>query len=690
MTGVALDSPRRGIRSDIQALRALAVLAVVFCHYFPVRAIGGFIGVDVFFVVSGFLITAHLLREIEASGRVKLSRFYARRARRLLPAAYLVLVCSLVGTLLLLPVSRWCDTAKEVFASAAYFQNWLLASKAADPLGSGASATVVRHYWSLSIEEQFYLVWPIVLVAGFALAVKLARRPRRVLGAVLLVIGGLSFWAAVVATDADLTVAYFVTYARVWEFVVGGLVAIAAPTLLRLLGRRWAVRVLLQLLGLGMIFWAIATFDTETAFPGPWAALPVLGTALVIAAGPESPRFSPMFFARAKPVQVLGDISYSIYLWHFPLYVLAPFAIGRELGTGERLVLIVVSIGLAWVTARYVEQPGRTRLLTGLSSPQFFGVLAATVAIFGLITLPVARIGGLLAEQDRASLTERSQTFCFGAGALDAECGDPFAATELLVVGPSESPRFRTPGCEKLEGSPRLMKCDFSEGDADARSVWLLGDAGVKNWKPAMLSIAQQEGWVLTMGTKGGCSVIDIGEIQANDLTRAVRCQDEAARMQEAIAQDRPDLVVVAQDSAHALAELGDSARLLREYEETAARILDQWGEAGASVAVLRDVPGTLSTSTPECLEINESSPLTCAVPRSDALPEDPFATAVEAADRPGARVIDLSDAFCDPGHCYALIGGLPVHFDSQHLSRSYSESLAPRLREQLLPLLAR
>ena len=163
MTGVSVAPRRVGIRSDIQALRAIAVVAVVVGHFFPVRLSGGFVGVDVFFVVSGFLITAHLLREIERTGRLRLSEFYVRRARRLLPAAYTVLVVSLAGALLLLPVSRWRDTAAEVFASAAYFQNWLLAVKAADFSAAGASATVVRHYWSLSVEEQFYLLWPLLM-----------------------------------------------------------------------------------------------------------------------------------------------------------------------------------------------------------------------------------------------------------------------------------------------------------------------------------------------------------------------------------------------------------------------------------------------------------------------------------------------------------------------------------------------
>ena len=199
--------------------------------------------------------------------------------------------------------------------------------------------------------------------------------------------------------------------------MVGGLLALAAPALELVLARRVVVRSLMQWVGFGMILWAIATFNTDTAFPGPWAALPVFGAALVIAAGPTAPRFTPMYVGGIRPVQMVGDISYSIYLWHFPLFVLAPFVVGRELGLAERLLLIVISIGLAWLTSRYIEQPARSRLLNNFSLPKFFGVMAATIALFGLVALPLDRISGVLVAADRAVLAERAQLSCFGAGA---------------------------------------------------------------------------------------------------------------------------------------------------------------------------------------------------------------------------------------------------------------------------------
>ena len=693
MTGVSVAPRRVGIRSDIQALRAIAVMAVVVGHFFPVRLSGGFVGVDVFFVVSGFLITAHLLREIERTGRLRLSEFYVRRARRLLPAAYTVLVVSLAGALLLLPVSRWRDTAAEVFASAAYFQNWLLAVKAADFSAAGASATVVRHYWSLSVEEQFYLCWPLLLIAGFALAAKVARRPRAVLAVMLLVVGGLSFWSAMQLTAQDLTTAYFVTYTRVWEFAVGALLAVAAPLLTRMLGERGVLRGAMQWLGLAMIFAAVFAFTTETEFPGPWAALPVLGTALVIAAGPELPRFTPMRLATVRPVQLTGDISYSLYLWHWPLLVLAPFVLGRSLGAGERLLLLAFAFGLSWLTKRYIEDPGRERLLSAVPPPRVFGALGASVAVFGLLALPVAQLGQLRVEEDRTALAERARSDCFGAGALreDADCGDPFAATDLLVVGESESPWYEHERCEQYGTGAPLMRCDFSDGAPDAQGVWLVGDAAVKNWKPAALALAEQHGWVLSMSPKGGCSATSgHGEPAGFDLAKWLRCQQWSSQINSRIEQERPDLVLASQSSSRNQKMIGSDEPSQQRYAEGVTQLAEEWSRSGAQIAVLRDIPETLSLSTSECLELHMTLPLECASPRAEALLADPFVEAFQALERENVAVLDLTDAFCDEDRCYALVGGLPVHFDDRHMSRSYSETLAPRLWDQLEPLLER
>jgi hypothetical protein len=209
----------------------------------------------------------------------------------------------------------------------------------------------------------------------------------------------------------------------------------------------------------------------------------------------------------------------------------------------------------------------------------------------------------------------------------------------------------------------------------------------VKNWKPALLELAKREGWIITMDSKGGCPVLELGAADL-DITKAVHCREKSATNNRLIAEEEPDLIIVAQEAAKTIDEIAGSDAVHQKYNAEVESLVESWVVTGAQVVVIRDVPQTLSTATPECLEINESNPLVCASDRADALLSDPFAEAVDGLEIGDARVVDMSDYFCDDDQCYALIGGLPVNFDERHLSRSYSASLATGLGEQLLPML--
>ena len=305
-----------GIRPEIQALRALAVGLVVVYHLWPDAVPGGFIGVDVFFVISGFLITALLLREIERTGAVSLSAFWARRARRILPAALVtVFACGLVMAAVV-PMSLWPQWLDEMRASTLYVQNWQLASDAVDYFAIAEhTPSPVQHFWSLSVEEQFYLLWPVVLLA--------TARNRRALVGGMAVLTVLSLAYSLFATATNPAAAYFVTPARAWEFGAGGLLAAA--------GAASRPSRLLCFAGLTAIVAGAFAFSVATPFPG-WAALvPVLGAMAVIRAGAASRALA------VRPLQFLGDISYSLYLWHWPLIVLAPFALAGGLTSESRI-----------------------------------------------------------------------------------------------------------------------------------------------------------------------------------------------------------------------------------------------------------------------------------------------------------------------------------------------------------------
>src|SRR6201996_6274246 len=374
----------RGFRPDIQGLRALAVGMVVIYHLYPSLLTGGFAGVDVFFVISGFLITGHLLRENHKTGKVALLDFWGRRAKRLVPAAGPVLTVTWVDSRLLLPATRLADTASQIRASALYFQNWQLAANAVNYLKSDSAASPVQHFWSLSVEEQFYLGWPLLFLLA-ALAALTARRTgrRRARGhhvALLLaaaVVAG-SLWYSVYYTHANPAGAHFVTTTRIWELGLGGLLALLPAGLSRRIGRLG----LLGWAGLGLVIASAFVLSGTNAFPGYLALLPAGGTAALILGGSAAGRFGPHRLTSARPMVFIGGISYSLYLWHWPLIVCYTARGGRAVGPVSGLAIVAAAVTLSWLTKVWVEDKVRTAsLLSGHGWRSVSTALAAVVPV---------------------------------------------------------------------------------------------------------------------------------------------------------------------------------------------------------------------------------------------------------------------------------------------------------------------
>jgi peptidoglycan/LPS O-acetylase OafA/YrhL len=378
-------------RPEIQALRAVAVGAVVLHHGWPAVAPAGYMGVDVFFVVSGFLITALLLREHRRTGRIELGAFYLRRARRILPAAAVVLLAVAAATLALVPQRDWADWFRQIVASALYYENWQLAADSQTPAYADLASTPVQHYWSLSVEEQFYLVWPLLLI----LAIWYARRRGRAIMPVLLVVLGavtaVSFVHSVLLTAADHNLAYFSTVARTWEFGAGGVLALLAAS--PLAGRE-TLRTVVSWTGLALIVVPILTFRDAQAFPGLWAVLPVAGTMAVIWAGMPATRWSTGRLAGLRPVQWVGDVSYSLYLWHWPIFMFTPFLIGMPNPAWVMVLLVLLSLLLSGLSKRFIEDPFRTRRNRVWRRPAVLlgalGMLVAAVVGAGLVAPGIA------------------------------------------------------------------------------------------------------------------------------------------------------------------------------------------------------------------------------------------------------------------------------------------------------------
>lgn len=390
------------MRPEIQALRAVAIGCVVLYHFWPAVLPAGFVGVDVFFVVSGFLITGLLLRDAERYDRVRLREFYLRRLRRILPAALVVLSACAAATLLFVPRAEWRPFLQQVLSSGLYVQNWHLARDSQIPRRADLESTPVQHFWSLSVEEQFYLVWPLLIIAALWLATRLGRRRLAVVAAVLGVATAASFVHGMILTGQDHNVAYFSTLSRAWEFGVGGLLALL-PVLVGERLRR--TRALASWAGLAAIAVAALTFTDPEAFPGWIALLPVLGTAAVIWAGMPRAALSPAPVAGLRPVQWFGDLSYSLYLWHWPIIMFTPYLTGQPSQAPVMVLLLVLSVLVADASKRWIEDPFRRVVpRERLRMPRARRIGVASGAAIAAVVLLTSGVTGYTVEKPHADL----------------------------------------------------------------------------------------------------------------------------------------------------------------------------------------------------------------------------------------------------------------------------------------------
>jgi peptidoglycan/LPS O-acetylase OafA/YrhL len=358
-----LHWPRTEFRLDIEGLRAVAVLAVVLFHAEVPGVGGGYIGVDVFFVISGFLITGLLWREVSTAGTVRLRRFYGARARRLLPASATVGVVTMIASAALLPPLQVPTVLGDGIASALYVGNYRFILQGADYFAPYMPPSPFLHYWSLGVEEQFYLVWPPLLIATAWLIRRVRRKKRadatssrRPYLVVLAVVGAVSLAMSVAATHWMPLVAFFSLPTRAWQLAAGGLVALTAGQWRRLPA---ACAPIAGWAGLALILLACTRLGTTTPYPGTAALLPVVGTALVIGAGCASASRGCGRVLSLAPMTAVGRVSYSWYLWHWPVLLLAPPLLGHPLGLAGRLAATLVSGGLAVLTLHLIENPLR-------------------------------------------------------------------------------------------------------------------------------------------------------------------------------------------------------------------------------------------------------------------------------------------------------------------------------------------
>ncbi|WP_182920293.1 acyltransferase family protein [Nocardioides cavernaquae] len=670
-----------GFRPDIQALRALAVGGVVVFHLWPGALPGGYVGVDVFFVISGFLITGHLLRERAVEGRVHVGHFWARRARRLLPASLLVLLVCTIATVTLVPAPLRLQNLREIAASALYSENWRLALDSVDYLAEENSSSLVRHFWSLSTEEQFYLVVPLLLLAVFAIA-RRARPERAVavaLGAVVVLSLAYSIWL----TETTPGVAYFSTFTRAWEFAAGGLLAAADPRLpTKLLRpaalparvRAVAVPGTIAWVGIGLVAAAYVAFSGQTAFPGWAAALPVVGTALALWAGPASALARIGAWA---PVALVGRVSYAIYLWHWPPIILMPLVTGHDLTHVEKVAIAVTTVAVAWFSTKYVEEPVRF-------APRLRGSRTAiAVSAVGVVVVAGLAQGAATAQkrddERLASTVERfkaSPPRCLGAQSRDAALApcvnhdlDGLLVPQPAVAASDDENRARCWGMER----DQARVCTVVAPKDYTRTILTVGDSHANTLIGVYEKVGRAHGWRVMSAGLGGCYLTEAEQLQPS-AAHAATCRAWKESVLDWAGTNTPDAVIV----THSSGDRTVVAPADQMEKVTVDGMVAAW-ERLPDVPVIAIVDNPkVPRDTQVCVDRDHATANErCSVPRSIAFSR--FDGQAEAVKRfPRATLVDLSDFYCDETMCPPVIGHVLVYRDASHVTGTWAATLTP------------
>ncbi|MBF6302051.1 acyltransferase [Nocardia amamiensis] len=689
----APEAISRGIfRPDIEGLRAVAVLAVVLFHTNLPGVGGGFVGVDVFFVISGFLVTGILWREAAATGAVGLVRFYGARARRLLPAAGVVLVATAVGAAVLLPPLQARQVLGDAIAGALYAGNYRFALHGTDYLAGDTLPSPFQHFWSLGVEEQFYLLWPalIAVTAWFA-------RRRRIGSAavfpylsVLAAVAALSLAISLIWTRTLPPWAYFSLPARAWELGTGGMIALSAGAWSRL---PKSVAAPAGWIGLVLIVAACTQLNGSTPYPGTAALLPVLGTALVIVSGCVETRFGVGRGLTLRPMRAVGRVSYSWYLWHWPVLLLAPRVLGHQLGWSGSIGAVMMAGGLAMLTLWLVENPVRFAAPLRRSAARSLAcggaitAVAACLALMLLVLIPVpvgrgaaapaltlatpATSGGDARDAAVRQLTDQTQAAVAASAEIRAV---PSNLTPSLADAPGDKAGVFLDGCVRSWRDVGQAEC--ASGDPDsATTVALVGDSHAAMWHPAFEPIAAQRHWRLETMAKVTCPLLGL-PISSPYLGREyTECEQWRDQVLTRLRAERPRLIVVSMSRRYG-ADFG-FVSYDQAWIDSLNRLVGQLRATGAAVLVLGAIPDP-HTTVPACLSDHIDNAAACTPARPVAVDDAGIAAEQAAATAGGGQYADLTSLFCTTTRCPLIIGDNLVYRDDNHLTVSYARTLGP------------
>ena len=665
---------------------------------------GGYVGVDVFFVISGFVITQSMLGPSNSRG-ISLSGFYAARARRILPMASLVTVVTVFASWLLLNYIRAEQVSSDAFWSTIFLANFHFSSQGTDYFSADTPPSPLQHFWSLAVEEQFYLVWPIllgILLFGFTMKSS-ARRlapsvPRpRILIAIGLVITASLIWC-VFQTAQLPTEAYFSPLSRAWELAAGAAVAVAGPYMTRIPTK---IRVATSWIGLAGIVTAAFLFTEKTPFPGSAAILPIAATVLLIVGGTAVRSGGADSLLSLKPMQWVGNWSFSIYLWHWPALVIAAGYLGRELTVPEGLAIAGLSIGLSYVTWRWIEEPFRTSTWFKTDKSHSLALWPAALAL-SICSILVVSQSLQSAELQRAAAAQVAAPAPILAADPEAEVdpaieqvkgavfaarnGEPIPAALTPAVDQIDGDIFEMTGCTAGNGDTSSAICE--RGDlAATESLVLIGDSHAEHWIPAFDAIGAELGIKIIPIIKHGCTPVDV-TVMANGAPFADCNEWRKWAINEALSYDATTTVVSSTIAGSVQNPAGEAltdsriSEISTLWSAGVASTTTQLGTGGSRVVILSDAPG-VSEVPAECLLRRDANLGTCMWPQVQRTEILNKATGAGAATA-GVDFVDLTNWFCFDGDCPLVIGNTVVYRDTNHITITFGTQMASLLKARI------
>ncbi len=642
---------------EVQGLRALAVLMVVSYHVWFGRISGG---VDVFLLISAFLLTGQFVRKMESGRPFGLMEYWIRLFKRLLPMIAITLLATLGATYLFLPESKWNTIVDHTWASLFYYQNWFLASKAVDYYATDHSAaSPLQHFWSLSIQGQIFILWPIIFAVA-ALMVRVFRLRARVL--LIWIFSGIfivSLAFSIITTQNNQTYAYFDTRARLWEFALGSVLALLLPYLRMGQG----TRLFLGWFGIVAMLSCGLILQVGQQFPGYMALWPTLAAACIIAAGSSGSRFGVDRILSTKPLVKLGDSSYALYLFHWPVLVIFLLVSKRsEAGPKVGLVIILFSILAAWAMTKFVDAPLRQN--TWLTQKSRRSLMVSLVCI-AVVALPLTMWQAQIDKINQALLANADKNNP-GAAALWPGYVDEAEPNASLLPSfttvHSDWPVFPVP-CTPDAGV-NVNLCTNGNEDGD-KSIVILGSSHAHVLNTPVLEMAEDFNWNVHSMTMGYCP---LGTDTAAGLSE--ECVDFNREKLREVIDMKPDLVITT--STRTNVEPGVTERLDPSWVEEVSVL----NAAGIQVLAVRDTP-RFPQSVPACLEDNPDDYSACSTPAGDlyspAPPTDPAMSVLV-----NTSFMDLTTSFCNDVSCPSVIGNVIVYKDDNHVTATYMKTLRP------------